>query len=576
MLAHLSGKANSPLDIIVASDDRHLYAWQPSPTRLAGTAVPGFPVLVADPDKLAAFDRTTNHLTFSPTRASVNPGIDEDQGKIVDTPAVAMIKGKPEIILGSNEEYAVNTGDEGPINAGDFTSASVGAVGATGTLQFGNGRLYAIKATGGSMTCAGGTCRSTAFEPGWPKKIGLIDRGLLPDVGEGIDGSPVVAPLTCPNGGQGNKIGVTPDAGPSYLFNPGGSSCYGTDQSGRDNSLETDFSQGTGQYDHPAFSAVGYPAFGSFDGRAVDYFAPEAGLLRTLDVALPDYQGGQDFIAAWNPATGQQSPGFPGTVNDLQFLTGPAVGQITASGSQDVLEGSSSLDLEAYNSAGLPAGPAWPKLTGDWTVATPTLGSFGTLDTSPSAHKTVVSITRTGTLAVYNTAAPACSPSSSPRFHHDNWSSGDYAVDATDPGRPYNVARAGSSVTFSAPGGNLLCGRATRYELVTSAKPITPENFLSARPLPGAPVPSAAGTKQTFRIPAGALRYVAIRAVDEAGNLGLPAAIDTGAGAGGSGSPGSSSARPPFTAAPRRPVAFRRPAAPRRSSALVRTAAPER
>src|SRR5205085_8791503 len=95
------------------------------------------------------------------------------------------------------------------------------------------------------------------------------------------------------------------------------------------------------------------------------------------------------------------------------------------------------LALAALNAAGRPASSAWPKLTGDWTIATPTLGSFGSLDTSSGAHKDVISITRTGTLSVYATPAPACSPSSSPRFHHDNWNSGDYATDAASPGVPY-------------------------------------------------------------------------------------------------------------------------------------------
>ncbi len=432
------------LDIVVAGDDRHVYAWRPSERRLGGSALPGFPVLVADPDKLSAVDPLTNRLTFSPVRASRNPGIDEDQGKIVDTPAIAEVGGKPEIFVGTNEEYAVNTGDEGPINAGALTNASLGVLGATGLLPFANGRVYAIKATGGRMTCSGGTCHSSAFEPGWPKKVGIIDRGLLPDVGEGVDGSPVVAPLTCPNGGHGMKIGVTPDAGPSYVFNPNGSSCYGTDPTGRDNTLETDFSAGNGQYDHPAFSAVGYGAFGTLDGRSIDYFMPEAGLLRTLDVALPDYQGGQDFVASWNVASGQQRPGFPGEVNDLQFLTGPVVGAITTGPAQEVLGGTSSLDLYAFGANGLPASSAWPKLTGDWIIATPTLGSFGTLDYSPGARKDVVTITRSGTLSVYSTPASACSPSSSPRFHHDNWNSGDYVVDAVDPGVPMRVRRSGS------------------------------------------------------------------------------------------------------------------------------------
>lgn len=528
VLAHLSGKANSQLDIIVAGEDRHLYAWRPSANRLAGSAVPGFPVLMVDPDKITAVDPVTNHLTFSSTRAEANPGINEDQGKLIDTPAIAQLSGpgsKPSIILGTNEEYGANTGDEGQMNAGDFTSASLGLLGQTGVLGYANGRTYVVKASGGRMTCSGGACHSSAFAPGWPKKIGIIERGLLPDVGEGINGSPVVAPLTCPDGGAGMKIGVAPDAGPAYIFNPGGSSCYGTDQSGRDNSLETDFSAGHGQYDHPAFAAVGYPAFGSLNGRSIDLFTPQAGLTRALDVALNDYQGGQDFIGGWDPRTAQQLPGFPAEVNDLQFLTGPVIGQITSSGGQDVIGGTASLDLAAFGANGLPASSAWPKLTGDWTIATPTLGSFGTLDTSSSARKDVVSITRMGTLAVYSTPAPACSPSSSPRFHHDDWNSGDYLTDAVPPGKPYNVRLRGRVLRFTASGNNLLCGTASRYQLVTSSRPITPANFASARALSGAPAPKAAGTAQSLRLPAGAERYVAIRAVDVAGNVGLPAVV---------------------------------------------------
>ncbi len=119
--------------------------------------MPGFPVLVADPDKLTGVDPTTNHLTFSTTTAEPNPGISEDQGKLIDTPAVASVNGpsKPPVIyLGSNEEYTASTGDEGPINAGGVSSASLGALGETGLLTFANGRVYAIKPTGGSMTCA--------------------------------------------------------------------------------------------------------------------------------------------------------------------------------------------------------------------------------------------------------------------------------------------------------------------------------------------------------------------------------------------------------------------------------------
>ncbi len=526
VLARLENR-RARLDIIVAGEDRHVYAWSPDARRLAGRALAGFPVLVADPDKLAGVDRTTNHLTFSSTRASPHPGIDEDQGKLIDTPAVAAIdgSGKPDILIGSNEEYAVNTGDEGAINAGSVSAASLGVLAQTGVLGFANGRLYAIKAAGGHMRCVAERCSSSAFAPGWPVKVGILDRGLLPDVGEGINGSPVVAPVSCPQGGGGLKIGVTPDAGPAYIFNANGSSCYGKDSSGHDNPLELDFSGGTAQYDHPALAAVGYPAFGTTDGSNVQFFAPQAGLLRALDVALNEYQGGEDFLGGWNPANGQYLPGYPAEVNDLQFLTGPVVGQITAASGQALIGGTASLDLQAFNSSGLAVSSAWPKLTGDWTIATPTLGSFGTLDTSPAARKDVVAITRYGSLSVYSTPAPACSPSSSPRFHHDNWNSGSYLVDAVTPGRPLGARRRGRHVSFIAPGADEMCGRATRYQLVTSNRPITAQTFAKARRLTGAPAPAPAGSRQTFVLRGRLLRHIALRAANAAGNIGLPVVL---------------------------------------------------
>ena len=158
-------------------------------------------------------------------------------------------------------------------------------------------------------------------------------------------------------------------------------------------------------------------------------------------------------------------------------------------------------------------------------MATPALGSFGTLDASSSARKDVVSITRSGTLAVYSTPAAACSPSSSPRFHHDDWNSGNYTTDAVTPGKPYHVRLRHRVLSFTAPGADLLCGTAAGYQAVRSASPITPQSFAQGTPVPGAPTPAAAGTAQSFALPAGTTGYVAIRAVNAAGNVGLPAVV---------------------------------------------------
>src|SRR5205823_13573097 len=103
--------------------------------------------------------------------------------------------------------------------------------------------------------------------------------------------------------------------------------------------------------------------------------------------------------------------------------------------------------------------------------------------------------------------------------------SGDYTIAAVTPGTPYGVHLRKGVLSFTAPGADLLCGTATRYEVVTSSNPITPANFAAATPLTGAPAPAASGTQQSFTLPSGAQAYVAIRAVNAAGNVGLPAIV---------------------------------------------------
>ncbi len=144
VLADLEPEKGPGLDIIAAGEDRHVYAWHPD-----GEAVKGFPVLVEDPEKVASVDPVSNEPTFN-SNVPANENKDEDQGKIVDTPAVASLDGPgnpPTIIVGTNEEYLTNEGNEGPINAGDLTTTSLGVIGETGELQFANGRVYAIKAS---------------------------------------------------------------------------------------------------------------------------------------------------------------------------------------------------------------------------------------------------------------------------------------------------------------------------------------------------------------------------------------------------------------------------------------------
>jgi hypothetical protein len=520
VVADLDGDGGNP-EIIAASMDRHVYAWH-----AGGTPVDGFPVLTIDRSKITAIDPQTHAPTFA-------SGIGEDwnQGAIVTTPAVGDITGdgKPEISVGTNEEYDPSA--DGGVNIGNLNTASLALIAQSGQLEFANSRLYALKPEGepGGPSVTG----PSPFVAGWPKRVPLLFAELLPVVGEGMTGSPVIGPVDCAaNGGSGPKVAAISAAGPGYVFNPDGSSCYGQspDSQARlqDNAMSTDFAAGTGKYDTPAIPAVGHPAFGDLTpGGSPEFVVPAAGVLRALDLAVNEYQGGQDFIASYDTSTGQFRPGWPTPVNDLSFLSGPSVADIDGLPGEEVVGGTASLDLYAFNAAGTPLAPNWPKLSADWTVANPTAGSFGTHDTDSSARKVVLGLTRTGTVLAYATAAPACSAGSWPRFHHDLANSGDYRRDATLPGKPEDLGLDPSSpaLTWKAPGDDLLCGTADHYEVAQSNAPIDGSNFASADPVSGAPAPAAAGTTQTMPLPSSPARFIAIRAVDEQGNVGPVASI---------------------------------------------------
>lgn len=504
VLADLDG--DHKLEIVAASLDRHLYAWHPD-----GRLVKGYPVEVVDPSKVAGIDPVSHQVSFKQGVGAVF-----NQGAIVDTPAVGAITGdgKPKIVVGTNEEYDPSA--EGGLNVSSFSATELAPLAATGVLKFANGRLYALSAGGGPKP----------FLPGWPFKVARIAAELLPVVGEGITGSPVIGPVSCPSGGGGSKVGVMPDAGIAYVLNQNASSCQGNGADGKPNGLATKGAKNPQNRDSPIFAAVGQPAFGRFP-HGTAFLGPTTGLVRALDVAASEYQGGQDSIGAWDAASGQFAQGFPAPVNDLQFLTGPSVADIDGKPGEEVLGGTSSLDLNAFSSSDGSSVPGWPKLTADWTIANPTIGSFGSRDTDSSARKVVISLTRSGNVLAYRTAAPACSPSSWPRFHHDLANSGDFSRDAIPPGRASGVHVAGGRLIFNAPGDDLLCGIARRYRVVSADRPIDPSSFARGRPVPGAPAPAAPGTSQSVALPRYG-RYIAVQAEDDQGNLGPVASVRTG------------------------------------------------
>src|SRR2546430_4749901 len=177
VIADLDGDGRP--EVIAAGMDRHVYAFHGGD----GSSVSGFPVLVVDRSKVQSIDPTTHALTWRS-----DSGADLNQGAIVDTPAIADLDGdgKAEIVVGTNEEYRVNDGSEGDINAGNFDPA-IGVLGSlpadANPLKLVNGWLYAIKAgrEPGGPQIGGGTPLPSPLAG----RVGPVHTRRLPPGGGG-------------------------------------------------------------------------------------------------------------------------------------------------------------------------------------------------------------------------------------------------------------------------------------------------------------------------------------------------------------------------------------------------------
>jgi hypothetical protein len=197
--------------------------------------------------------------------------------------------------------------------------------------------------------------------------------------------------------------------------------------------LATDFPEGfpiipttAGSIDAPFFAALGAGSFGDLNGDGVpEYAAPLGGIRELLDVGAPASQEpGSHQIGAWNPATGALLPAFPRNMEDMQFLTSPAIADVGGDANAELVQGSGGYLLHAFSENGSePAG--WPKFTHGWLVSSATPG-----DVDDDGLLEVVAATREGNLYVWDTPSPAAAGSvqwqgfGADRRNSQNWSAG--------------------------------------------------------------------------------------------------------------------------------------------------------
>jgi hypothetical protein len=502
------------LEIVAGSGDRHLYAWHAD-----GTPVPGWPVMLRDPSKVAHVDPVTHEITQPADVPRYNGA------KIVVGAAIGDLTGdgKPEIVATVNEQYqeTPNTSDPIPTVTGQV-------------LKNGNDRVYAIWADGAAHGPGPGHPanlfpNANAFLPGWPAHIATATLELLPVVGDGPTGSPVLAPVT----GDAKRldVGIAGTAGPAYILGPDGVSVYGRDSQGRDNTLLLASSgPSSNSPDSPTIPAVGG---GIFTTRASptgppSYAIPAAGLGKLADVVLPEDQlvsDNQLAVYDTSPSGSRtQLPTFPREVNDLQFLATPASADINGDGRDEILEGSAYDDLHAFAPAGSEPGlttlspTGWPKFTAGWSIGAPTVGDF-----DGDGKRDVASTTREGNLFVWRAnGATRCSSASWPQWGHDGWNSDNFTIDATRPApvTGLSVKAVAGTVTlkWSATGDDGTCGTAAAYDVRWSTSPITSASFASATRLA-----LTTDTSVTKNRPSGSTLHFAVRALDAVPSAGTPA-----------------------------------------------------
>ena len=482
-LADLRG--NGQLDIVMGGWDGHVYAWQPN-----GRPVPGWPVSTTVPaaDRLPAGTQTYAR-----------------DSKVATTPTIVDIDGdgRPDVVV---------------------------------ALQ------------------------DTAFGPNKMPVYGFVEafssRGNRRPGGALLPHFPVTLPAAAQGYGTAQDFiteGVqTPAAfdgaaGPELVANPGLSISQVINLRTGSTRPEQPSTLPAAGAREAATSIVHFttsPSRARLPGRGVTVLQAGSALtdIATAIVATPGLGiEVRSALTGWDPQTGTSIPAFTQAIQGLAFIAAPAVADVSGDGTPDVIEGADSGALHAFDGVtGAPV-PGWPKWTGGWSTFTPAVGDLSCSaparnpaspnraphESSGCTGRNVVIVgTREGWLHAYRTPGLPGAADQAWHWHQNDWNTGLLGQDTRPPAavadlRVRRLRGARVLLAFTAPGGDWNAGRAARYQLFASRRPITQSALSRARRLPSPLTPAPSGTRQhvTLTAPRGA-RFYAIRAIDAAGNIG--------------------------------------------------------
>lgn len=413
-------------EVLAASGSGRVYAWHAD-----GTEVDGFPVAIEgrEPTEFGPDDSWDNGIAGAPTL------YDLDGDGTIEVLAAGMDQrlyvwdadGQP---WGPYPVDVCFSGCDPGVRI--INSPTVGDVDGDGAVEIGLGTNEAVHGGSDSVSYLLDAVSGT-LEPGWPlTETGLVNQaGLLPIVGEGHPGSLAFADLD----GDGTLEVASPIMlGQSSLHRADASEylhlAYVATNYGADNNVS-----------EPSFATMSnQPAFGDMTGDGVPEFVTGgSGTYYLISLALWNLQDYQHVLSAWDGVTGDMLSGFPRQLEDLQFLSAPAIADLTGDGRAEAILGSGGYLVYAWDAEGnLAAG--WPKFTGNWILGSPAVG-----DIDGDGFLEVVVSTREGMVYAWRTAGPADQAVQWASIHHDPQNTGNYETPLE--------AQAGPPETTEPPGG---------------------------------------------------------------------------------------------------------------------------
>ncbi|MCL4558189.1 MAG: S8 family serine peptidase [Deltaproteobacteria bacterium] len=404
---------NGVTDIVAATMDGHVYAWDNRGDRL-----PGFPVhinyqysdfVTNSALRTAVVDSFTCNTKTDP-KCQPNPKNDIPDHAIFASPVLYPLSGKGlDIIVAAEDQHVYiwdGTGalitefavyDNSTSHYRQYTRIlSTPAIGDI----LGNGQVQIALGTNENYNGASKAYvlnMDGSYAPGWPQSLYAPDSAILPYVGVGIPTSPVLFDLGT---GQGMKIAFNDVSGDPVIYNPDGTvyqqtggafSQYiptTTAKETEELTLLSNMAVGSVLGDGSTELAYGSTGFGILSMEAF------GGLREPFD----------HLVSVWDVNSKSYVSPFPEIIEDWQMLNSPVIADIGGRGMPDVIEGSAGYQVWAWDADGdMPTG--WPKFTGGWILASAAVGNVDS-KSSPSGTNEIQWA----------------------KFRHDLWNTGNYTT----------------------------------------------------------------------------------------------------------------------------------------------------